>query len=206
VHISGIEEIDQVLIVKRDGKFVIITAGSNLEGVMKIKGVNGDKTMTNDVHEVYEVLGIEAARNAIIREIEKVVSQQGIEIDKRHILLVADAMTAGGAVKGMTRIGIISEKSSILARASFETPVKHFVNASIQGSRDDLNSVIENVILNQPVPIGTGLPGLTVKITGSLAMKKGKKAEKKEEKAEKADKKEKKEKKGKKAEEEMDEE
>ncbi len=183
VHIAGIKDVEQVLIVKRENKYVILTAGSNLEEVMKIKGVSAEKTVTNNIHEVAEVLGIEAARNAIIREIDKVISQQGLDIDRRHVLLVADAMTSGGEVKGITRIGIISEKSSILARASFETPIKHFVNASIEGSRDDLNSVIENVILNQPVPIGTGLPGLLVKITGDLAAKKQKK--KKTSKAEK---------------------
>ena len=77
-------------------------------------------------------------------------------------------MTNTGEVKGVTRIGIIAQKSSILARATFETPVKQFVNASIKGNKDVLASVIENVILNQPVPIGTGLPGLLVKVVGPL--------------------------------------
>jgi len=77
-------------------------------------------------------------------------------------------MTNTGVVKGVTRIGIIAQKSSILARATFETPVKQFVNASIKGNQDILSSVIENVILNQPVPIGTGLPGLLVKVVGPL--------------------------------------
>ena len=179
LHISGIKGVDQVLIVKRDNRFVILTAGSNLEEVLQVKGVHKERTTTNDIHEVDSVLGIEAARNTIIREIEKVISQQGLDIDRRHILLISDTMTGSGTVKGITRIGIISEKSSILARASFETPIKHFVNASIQGSRDDLKSVIENVILNQPVPIGTGLPGLVVKITGSLGGKKKKTPKKK---------------------------
>ena len=80
-------------------------------------------------------------------------------------------MTNPGEVKGVTRIGIIAQKSSILARATFETPIKQFVNASIKGSREKLLSVIENIILNQPVPIGTGLPGLLVKIIGPLTKK-----------------------------------
>jgi len=81
-------------------------------------------------------------------------------------------MTVDGEIRGMTRMGIIARKSSILARASFETPIKHFVNATIKASRDELLSVIENIILNQPVPVGTGLPGLMVKITGPLVDKK----------------------------------
>jgi DNA-directed RNA polymerase subunit A" len=83
-------------------------------------------------------------------------------------------MTAQGTVKGITRMGIISDKSSILARASFETPVKQFVQATKTGRKDKVASVIENVILNQPIPVGTGLPGLLVKVTGPLAI--GKKA------------------------------
>ena len=82
-------------------------------------------------------------------------------------------------------MGIISQKSSILARASFETPIKQFVNATIKSSKDELSSVIENIILNQPVPVGTGLPGLLVKVTGSLAGKNPKKFKGKEGKSEK---------------------
>ena len=97
------------------------------------------------------------------------------DINERHLDLVADAMTSTGVVRGVTRMGIISHKSSIFARAAFETPDKQFVNATIQGKRDVLASVIENIMLNQPVPVGTGLPGLLVKITGSLGGKDAKK-------------------------------
>jgi len=169
--ISGIDNIEQVLPVKREDNYVILTAGSNLSEIVKVKGVNANKTTTNDIFEIGEVLGIEAAREAIIMETLKVIESQGLDINKRHIKLVADAMTVSGEIKGITRIGIISEKSSILARASFETPIKHFVAATVKGQKDELASVIENVILNQPVPVGTGLPGLLVKVTGALSKK-----------------------------------
>ncbi len=169
--VSGVKGITQVLVVKRERNYVILTAGSNLSDIIQLKGINKDKTISNDIHEVARVLGIEAARETIIIEIKKVIESQGLDINERHLKLVADAMTAGGEVKGVTRMGIISEKSSILARASFETPIKQFVNASIKSSKDELASVIENIILNQPVPVGTGLPGLFVKVTGSLAGK-----------------------------------
>jgi DNA-directed RNA polymerase subunit A" len=84
-------------------------------------------------------------------------------------------MTNTGEVKGVTRIGIIAQKSSVLARATFETPIKQFVNATIKGNKDNLTSVIENIILNQPVPIGTGLPGLLVKVIGPLIIKESEK-------------------------------
>ena len=137
-----------------------------------MKGVNKEKTSTNDIHEVTKVLGIEAARMQIFNEINKVLESQGLDIDERHLKLAADAMTTTGEIKGITRMGIISQKTSILARASFETPIKQFVNATIKASKDELASVIENIILNQPVPVGTGLPGLLVKITGPLAKQK----------------------------------
>jgi len=76
---------------------------------------------------------------------------------------VADTMCVSGSVKGITRYGVVSEKSSVLARASFETPIKHIINAALVGEVDNLNSVVENVMLNQAVPIGTGVPDLIMK-------------------------------------------
>ena len=140
---------------------------------MEVKGVDVDKILSNDVFEVSQIFGIEAARQLVVNEITKVISSQGLAVDDKHAMLVADTMTSSGTVKGITRMGIISDKSSILARASFETPVKQFVQATKTGKKDKLASVIENIILNQPVPVGTGLPGLLVKVTGSLADKKG---------------------------------
>ena len=170
--ISGIKGIRQVMVLKRNRDFVVITMGMNLKKIVDLKEVNRDKTISNDFHEVAIVFGIEVARQLIIDETEKVLNTQGLDIDRRHIELVSDAFTNTGAVKGITRMGIIAQKASVLARATFETPVKQFVNASIKGSKDNLSSVVENIILNQPVPVGTGLPGLLVKVTGSLAKKK----------------------------------
>jgi len=164
VYVNGIKGVTQVLPVKRDNEYVIVTAGSNLKEVLKLPFVDTKRTTTNSVSEIEKLFGIEAAREAIIREIIKVLKDQGIKIDIRHILLVSDAMTMSGSVLGVSRYGIVKEKPSVLARASFETPIKHIINASMVGEIDDLNSVIENVMINQPVPIGTGLPGLITKI------------------------------------------
>src|SRR3989344_4780034 len=173
--ISGIKNISQVVVAHRGKDFVILTSGSNLKEVIEFKGVDKRKIFTNNIHEVASVLGIESAREAILLEIKKVLDSQGLDIDERHLDLISDAMTNTGLVKGVTRMGIISSKSSIFARAAFETPDKQFVNATIQGKKDELASVIENIILNQPVPVGTGLPGLLVKVTGPLVEKREKK-------------------------------
>lgn len=166
--ISGVKGIEQILIVKRGKDFVVITLGTNLKDVISLKEVNKNKLLSNDLHEVAGVFGIEAARQLIINEIKEVLDSQGLDINEKHLELIADAMTNTGEVKGVTRMGIIAQKASILARATFETPVKQFVNAIVKGSTDKLESVIENIILNQPVPVGTGLPGLVVNVVGPL--------------------------------------
>lgn len=164
LNISGIKGIKQVLPVKRGEEYIIITAGSNLKTVLQLEYVDAERTMSNDIAEISNVLGIEAAREAIINEVRKVIDSQGLKVDIRHIMLVADTMCVSGVVKGITRYGVVSEKSSVLARASFETPLKHIIRAAVVGEEDKLTSVIENVMLNQPIPIGTGLPGLVSKI------------------------------------------
>jgi DNA-directed RNA polymerase subunit A' len=166
--ISGVKGVKQILIVKKDKDYIIMTLGTNLKDIIEMKEVNRDRTISNDLYEVADTFGIEAGRQLIINEIKNVINTQGLDIDIRHLRLVADAMTNTGEIKGVTRMGIISQKSSILARATFETPVKQFVNATMKGGRDKLSSVVENIILNQPVPIGTGLPGLLVKVIGPL--------------------------------------
>jgi DNA-directed RNA polymerase subunit A' len=177
--VSGVKGISHIIIAKRDRDFVIQAAGSNLTDIMEVKGVNKDRITSNDIHDVAKVLGIEAARATIVREIAAVIDAQGLDINERHLKFVADAMTSTGVVKGVTRMGIISQKASVLARATFETPDKQFVNATIAGARDELSSVIENILLNQPVPVGTGLPGLYVKVTGPLVKKEDMKKAKK---------------------------
>ena len=169
--ISGVKGVKQILIVKKEGKYIIMTLGTNLKDIISLKEVDKDKLLSNDFYEVADVFGIEAARQLIINEINQVLNTQGLDIDIRHLKLAADTITTTGQVKGVTRMGIIAQKSSILARATFETPVKQFVNATIKGSKEKLRSVIENIILNQPVPVGTGLPGLNVKVIGQLMKK-----------------------------------
>jgi len=169
--VSGIKGISQVLIVKREKDYVVTTLGTNLKKVLLLKEIDKNNIISNDFHEVAGIFGIEAGRQLIIDEINRVLNTQGLDIDIRHLELAADAMTNTGEVKGITRMGIIAQKSSILARATFETPVKQFVNASVKGSKDKLTSVVENIILNQPVPVGTGLPGLLVKVVGPMSRK-----------------------------------
>ncbi|MBU1204507.1 MAG: DNA-directed RNA polymerase subunit A'' [Nanoarchaeota archaeon] len=167
IYIQGIKGITQVLPIKKGSEFLIITAGTNLKKVLEFDFVDKIRIISNNIFEIANVLGIEAARQAIINEVYKVIQNQGLNVDIRHLMLVADTMCATGTIKGVTRYGVVKEKASVLARASFETPIKHIFNASLIGEVDHLNSVVENVMLNQPVPVGTGLPGLVTKVKRS---------------------------------------
>ncbi|MBU4536152.1 MAG: DNA-directed RNA polymerase subunit A'' [Euryarchaeota archaeon] len=163
LQISGVKNIGKVVIRKEEDEWVIHTEGSNLGAVLKMEGVDKVRTTTNDIHEVEKVLGIEAARNAIIHEAQRTMDEQGLTVDVRHIMLVADMMTADGSVKSIGRHGISGEKASVLARASFEETGKHLLRASIRGEIDHLTGIIENIIIGQPIPLGTGSVGVVMK-------------------------------------------
>ncbi|WP_290900666.1 DNA-directed RNA polymerase subunit A'' [Ferroglobus sp.] len=165
--IAGIKEIKRVIIRKEGDEYVLYTEGSNLKKVMKVKGVDFTRTITNNIYEIYEVLGIEAARNAVINEALATLEEQGLEVDVRHIMLVADAMTADGELKQIGRHGVAGEKQSILARAAFEMTVNNLLEASVRGEVDKLNGITENIIVGQPIKLGTGDVELVLKLGGS---------------------------------------
>ena len=114
------------------------------------------RTLTNNIAEIANALGIEAARSAIIYEAFSTLKEQGISVDLRHIMLVADIMCMDGEVKQIGRHGIAGEKESVLSRASFEVTVNHLLDAAVAHEFDELSGVTENVIVGQPILLGTG--------------------------------------------------
>jgi len=157
LKIKGIDGIKRVIIRKEPNEgYVIYSEGSNLKEVLDIEGVDPYRTTTNDIHAIARELGIEAARNTIIQEAYSTLSEQGLNVDMRHIMLVADVMTADGTVRAIGRHGVSGEKSSVLSRAAFEITVNHLLLASQRGESDKLNGVAENIIVGQPVNLGTG--------------------------------------------------
>jgi len=165
-RIRGIPEIKRVLTTYENREWVIRTDGSNLEGALAIDGVDPRRTTTNDIHEIAKILGIEAARNALIKEAHAVLEEQGLDVDIRHVMLVSDIMTNTGEVKQIGRHGISGQKSSVLARAAFELTIQHLVNAAIKGETDPLKGVIENIIVGQSMPLGTGSVELFMSMGG----------------------------------------
>ena len=141
-------------------EYVIYTEGSNLQKVLEKDRVDKKRTSTNSIQEIYEVLGVEAARNSIIDEASKTLDEQGLTVDIRHIMLVADLMTNDGDVKAIGRHGISGRKSSVLARAAFEITAAHLLHAALTGEVDHLDGVAENIIVGQPVTLGTGAVNL----------------------------------------------
>jgi DNA-directed RNA polymerase subunit A'' len=163
-HVKGLKGIKHAIINQSDnGEWVINTLGSNLKDVLEMTGVDGSRTVTNNIHEIAKVLGIEAARQVVMEEASSTIKDQGLDVDIRHIMLVSDMMTAYGEIKAIGRYGIAGSKGSVLARANFEETVKHLTNASIKKEVDNLDSIVENVMINQVVPIGTGMFDLILK-------------------------------------------
>ncbi|MFW9983561.1 MAG: DNA-directed RNA polymerase subunit A'' [Candidatus Odinarchaeota archaeon] len=154
--IKGQDGVKRVLIKKEGKELVLYTEGTNLKGVLRTKGVDTTRTVSNHIHEIAETLGVEAARQIIIDEAKSVLDEQGLDVDIRHIMLVADLMTATGEIRQIGRHGISGEQSSVLARAAFEVTVRHLIQASIIGEEDHLRGITENVILGQSIPLGTG--------------------------------------------------
>lgn len=156
VIVQGIDDIERVVVRKEGGEYILYTEGSNLKDVFEVNGVDQKRTRTNNISEISEVLGIEAGRNAIIDEALSTLREQGIDVDVRHIMLVADMMCMEGEVKQIGRHGIAGEKESVLSRAAFEVTVNHLLDAAVANEIDILQGVTENVIVGQPIQLGTG--------------------------------------------------
>lgn len=156
ITLKGIEGIKRVVIRKDGSEYMLYTEGSQLKKVLEVEGVDISRTYTNNIGEIYDVFGIEAARNAIIKEATSTLGEQGLTVDIRHIMLVSDIMCCDGEVKQIGRHGISGEKASVFARAAFEVTVNHLLDAGMRGDVDELNGVTENIIVGQPIKLGTG--------------------------------------------------
>jgi len=162
--VSEIQNIKNAIIVKDGDDWVIKTLGSNFIKLQELEEIDFMRSYTNNIHELMEVLGIEAARNALIKEIKNTMKQQGLDVDDRHIMLVADIMTFSGKVQPVGRYGVAGMKQSVLTRAGFEETIKHLVKASVRLEEDNFNAIFDNVMINQVVPVGTGMFELIAKL------------------------------------------
>eukprot|EP01029_Cantina_marsupialis_P008090 TRINITY_DN1931_c0_g1_i1.p1 TRINITY_DN1931_c0_g1~~TRINITY_DN1931_c0_g1_i1.p1 ORF type:complete len:842 (+),score=152.69 TRINITY_DN1931_c0_g1_i1:2003-4528(+) len=160
VIVQGIKGVTRAVISceerNHSQSFKLLVEGTDLLQVMVTPGIDGLRTTSNDIVKVSNVLGIEAARSLIIREVSYTYGNYGMDIDRRHLFLLGDVMTAKGAVLGIQRSGIQQMKDSVLMLASFEKTSDHLFNAAVHGQRDSVEGVSECIIMGIPIPLGTG--------------------------------------------------
>ncbi|MEA3559242.1 MAG: DNA-directed RNA polymerase subunit A'', partial [Candidatus Thermoplasmatota archaeon] len=154
--IRGIDDIKRVIIRHEGEEYVLYTEGSSLKKILELNEVDVARTSTNNIIENGHVLGVEAARKSIFEEAKKTLSEQGLTVDARHLMLVADVMAVGGTIRAIGRHGVSGEKSSVLARAAFEITSSHLLTAGTTGEVEPLAGVAENIIIGQPITLGTG--------------------------------------------------
>lgn len=154
--LKGVDGVYKAVVTKEGDEYFVRAGGYNIVGVISHPAVDPSRIYTNNIKEIERVFGIEAARNAILKEIKDVLDMQGLYVDIRHIMLVADAMTYSGAIQSIGRHGLSGSKVGVLGRAAFEETIKHLINAAAKGEEDKLIGVTENIIVGQTVPVGTG--------------------------------------------------
>ena len=161
--IKGVPDIKRATLKEEDGEWVIQTTGSNLAKVLEVKGIETSSVWTNNIFEISNILGIEATRNALISELKSTLENQGLEVDVRYLMLVADVMCHKGFLQQIGRHGIAGTKDSVLARASFEITVPTIATAARVGEVEELKGITENVIVGSQIPIGSGTVDIYMK-------------------------------------------
>jgi DNA-directed RNA polymerase II subunit RPB1 len=141
---------------KKKEEWVLSTSGINLLEIMTIPNVDYTRTYSNDIYEIYETLGIEAARTVLLSEIREVIDASGNYVNFRHLSLLCDIMTNRGSLMSIDRFGINRGNIGPLAKCSFEETTDQLFKASIFGEVDHLNGVSSNIMMGQIPPCGTG--------------------------------------------------
>ena len=174
IKISGIDKIEKVVLSENEitkyneqiisfeklTEITLNTSGTNLVEILVHDEIDSTKTVSNDINEVMQVFGIEAARQALYDEIWDVISSSGQFINYRHIATLVDTMTNGGFLMSIDRFGINRGNVGPLAKCSFEETSDIIFKAGIFSETDDVNGLSANTMLGQTVPSGTGDTGI----------------------------------------------
>jgi DNA-directed RNA polymerase beta' subunit len=135
-------------------EWVLDTDGTNLMEILSNPNIDATRTISNDIREIYEILGVEAARNSLYNELVNVTSEGSMNY--RHLSLLIDTMTYKGVLMSIDRHGINRGDIGPLAKCSFEETTDMLINASVFSEYDSINGVSANVMLGQQPPCGTG--------------------------------------------------
>ncbi|KAK0536264.1 DNA-directed RNA polymerase III subunit C1 (rpo31) [Tilletia horrida] len=170
VIVKGIHTATRAVITIDKGQRHLGVEGQGLLEIMGTDGVDFRTTRTNHVMEMEKVLGIEAARKSIYDEIQETMKSHSMNIDPRHVMLLADVMTYKGQVLGITRFGVAKMKDSVLMLASFEKTTDHLFDAALFGKTDAIEGVSESIIMGHPAEgLGTGLGGMRTAAVAATA-------------------------------------
>ena len=154
VDIHGSEGVRDV--VRLPGTDTLEMSGSNLQKVMGDSGVDGRNARSNHIRDVWRTLGVEAARETIVREIHATIEAGGSSIDLRHVFLVADLMCLSGDVVAVSRYGSNRSGRGPITRSSFEQTVEVLVDAAVSQTCDPLHGVSDKIFMGQRTRVGTG--------------------------------------------------
>jgi DNA-directed RNA polymerase II subunit RPB1 len=142
--------------IVKNTRWILETDGTNLQDVLNQPFIDYTKTKSNDVNEIYSLLGVEAARTLLIDEIIDVITEGAGYINSRHVDLLCDTMTSKGFLTAINKQGITKGNIGPLAKCSFEDTTNQLIKASIFGEKDNLRGVSSNIMLGQTIPSGTG--------------------------------------------------
>lgn len=148
--------VPSTMTIESEQQWVLETAGTNMLDVMSMKEVDTTKTISNDIVEIYELLGVEAARQALYNELQSVIGDAGLYVNYRHIALLVDTMTNKGYLLSIDRHGINRTDIGPFAKCSFEETTDMLIKAGIFAEVDKINGVSANTMLGQVPPAGTG--------------------------------------------------
>lgn len=161
---DGIPNIIDIFPEKKDGEWVIETEGSNLGMLLSHDLVDKTRTISNNMWEIYNTLGIEAARNFLIEEFSAVVSSDGTYVNDSHIKLLVDTMTYSGTITSISRYGLKKENCGPLVKASFEESLENVTKAGLYGEIERIEGVSASVMLGKFTKCGSGLCDILVDI------------------------------------------
>jgi len=157
--LCGIFGIDKVFMMKDSldfNKWILETEGTNFSQILSLPNIDRSRTMSNSPPEINQVLGIEAARQSIINEIRIVMETYGINVQYRHLCLLADVITHNGYLMAISRHGINRIETGPLSKATFEEMADMLIEAAVSAKSDDLNGISARIILGLKGKCGTG--------------------------------------------------
>ena len=168
IDVCGIQGIDEIFYTKENGKWMIETNATNsdarkintLQLLMSIPDVDASRTVSNNIWDNYETLGVEATNEFLVEEFMTIMDG----INECHARLLVDRMTFNGSIASISRYTLKKDDCGPMGKASFEESLDNFLNAATQGEVEPTTGVSASIICGKRSNIGTGIMGLKIKL------------------------------------------